>query len=101
MCREHLSINTAKSKSFLSPPRNRVPRYRLMGPNITNKQFCFVITQILGLVDVCFQTRQRANCTVWLIGSNVNPGLWASGGTGLDMLRYVKDIIILLHGKML
>ena len=70
-----------------------------MGPNTTNKQFCFVITQILGLVDVCFQTRQRANRTVWLIGCNVN--LWASGGTGLDMLRDVKEIIILLHGKML
>ena len=101
MCREHLSINTAKSKSFLSPPRNRVPRYSFMGPNITNKQFCFVITQSLGLVEVCFQTSRRANCTVWLRGSNVNPRMWVSGGTGIDMLSDVKGIIILLYGKML
>lgn len=101
MCREHLSINTAKSKSVLSPPRNRVPRYGFMGPNITNKQFCFVITQNLGLVDVYFQTSQRANCTVWLIGSNVNLRMWAPGSTGLDMLSDVKGISILLHSKML
>ena len=90
MSREHLSINTAKSKSVLSPPENCVPRYSFMGPNITNKQFCFVITQSLGLVDVCFQASQRANCTVWLIGSNVNPRMWASRGTGLDITQRNK-----------
>ena len=72
-----------------------------MAPNITNTQFGLVIAQSLGLVDVCFQTRQRANCAVWLIGSNVNPRMWASGATGLDMLCDVKRIIILLHGEML
>ena len=90
MCHEHFSINTTKSKSVLSPPGNRIPRYSFMGPNITNKQFCFVITQSLGLVDVCFQASQRANGTVWLIGSNANPRMCASRGTGLDMFSDVK-----------
>ena len=101
MCHEHFSINTAKSNSVFSPPRNRVPRYSFMGPNITIKQFGFVITQSFRLADVCFQTRQRANCTVWLIGRNLNPRMWAFGGTSLDMRSNVKRISILLHGKML
>ena len=101
LCAVNTLVSIPQSLSVLSPPRNCVPRYGFMGPYITNKQFCFVITQSLGLVDVCFQASQRANCTVGLIGSNVNPRMWAARSTGFDMLRDVKRVSILLHGEML
>ena len=45
-----LVSNTAKAKSVLSPPRNRVPRYSFMGPNIIINYFVSLLRKAFVLL---------------------------------------------------